>query len=77
MTSPRKPKKRLRKRRGIKAEEIANLDITVQLAAAVRFSNRVIGFGAVTALDTIAQRAAASRACSLLISEKAAIPRGL
>jgi hypothetical protein len=74
----------------LKAEEISSLGITVQPATAAQFSNRIAGYGVVTALDTIAQadsefltaqaaaaqsQAAAARARSLSTGEEAAISR--
>jgi membrane fusion protein, multidrug efflux system len=74
----------------LKAEEISSLGITVQPATAAQFSNRITGYGVVTALDTIAQadsefltaqaaaaqsQAAAARARSLSTGEEAAISR--
>jgi hypothetical protein len=74
----------------LKAEEISSLGITVQPATAAQFSNRISGYGVVTALDAIAQadsefltaqaaaaqsQAAAARARSLSTGEEAAISR--
>ena len=74
----------------LKAEEVKSLGLTVQTAAAAQFTGRIMGYGVVTALDTIAQAdsefltaqaaaaqstAAAARARSLSTGEEAAISR--
>ena len=74
----------------LKAEEVKSLGLTVQAATAAQFTGRIMGYGVVTALDTIAQAdsefltaqaaatqsaAAAARARSLSTGEEAAISR--
>jgi hypothetical protein len=74
----------------LKAEEVKSLGIAVQPAMTAQFTGRIMGYGVVTALDTIAQAdsefltaqaaaaqstAAAARARSLSTGEEAAISR--
>jgi hypothetical protein len=74
----------------LKPEDVKSLGIAVQAAAPAQFTGRIIGYGVVTALDTIASAdsefltaqaaaaqsaAAAARARSLSTGEEAAISR--